>query len=216
VYSPDAKRCLLDSPAAIEAMEFYIGLSRTQHVAPVPTDTPDIDQEKQQDLFASGRVGMIAESRYVYKKFLGKGALKFNLDAAPMPRGKSLATTFIWGGNCVLKGTKHPREAWEFLKFLAGPEGAKANRIGGNALPVYRASAEQEMAQPSFPHVPKHDRCFIEAIEYARIAPYPEQYAEVGLAMSDLQAAFLGHVLVAEACRNVTAQVNDVLSGKVF
>ena len=216
VFSPDVKRCLLDSPAAIEAMEFYVGLSRTRHIAPAPTATPDIDQVKQQEMFVSGRVGMIAESRYVYKKFLRNGTLDFELDAAPMPRGKTQATTFIWGGNCILKGTKHPREAWKFLKFIAGPEGAKVNRIGGNALPENRALAEEEMAHPSFPHVPKHDRCFIDAIEYARIAPYPEQYAEVTQAMSGLQAAFRGTTSVADACRKVTAQVNDVLGGSVF
>ena len=35
------------------------------------------------------------------------------------------ATTFIWGGNCIFRKTRHPREAWEFLKFISGKEGAE-------------------------------------------------------------------------------------------
>jgi multiple sugar transport system substrate-binding protein len=217
VYSKDVSRCTMDTPQAIDAMKFYVGLSRLRHVAPEATATPDIDQVKQQEMFVSGQLGMIAESRYVYKKFLRGNVAKFPIEAAGMPRGRDgQATTFIWGGNCMLKGSRHPRAAWEFIKFIAGPEGARINRAGGNALPVLRASAEDEMEHPSFAHVPANDRCFIEAIDYARIAPYPEQYAEVSMAMGELQAAFLGNLSVEEACRRLTARVNVALTGKVF
>jgi multiple sugar transport system substrate-binding protein len=216
VFSPDVSRCVLDSPQAIEGLKFYVDLSQVHHVAPLPSGPPDIDQVRQQERFISGQLGMIAESRYIYKKFLRGKGLDFAIDAVPMPRGKTLATTFIWGGNCILKGSRHSQEAWQFLKFIAGPGGAQVNRIGGNALPVHRASAEEEMAHPSFAHVPRHDHYFIDAIDHARIAPYPEQYAEVNLAMSELNPAFLGHVSVEQACRNATAQVNEVLSGKAF
>src|SRR5688500_15465256 len=137
--------------------------------------------------------------------------------AAPRPRRPGRpATQFMGGASCVMKGARPPREAWAFLKFLSGPEGAAANLAGGNALPAMRAAAEAEVARPSSPRVPPNDRLFIEALEHARIAPYPAQHADVTSAMSLLHDAFLGLKPVDQACRDVAAEVNRVLSGGVF
>ena len=132
-----------------------------------------------------------------------------------MPRGKERATTFIWGGNCILKSTKYPEECWKFLKYIAGPEGAAINLAGGNALPVHRPSAEAEVLGRRNPAAPKHDRCFLDAIEYGKIAPYPAQYAEFGQAMDNFDDAWLGRRSVAEACRRFTRDVNNALKVEV-
>ena len=81
---------------------------------------------------------MIAESRYVYKRLIAPRKMPFRWDVAPMPKRRQRATTFIWGGNCILKSTKYPRQAWELIKFLSGPAGAAINMQAGNALPAYR------------------------------------------------------------------------------
>jgi multiple sugar transport system substrate-binding protein len=216
VFSPDLSRCTMDTPEAINGLQFYVDLARRYGVAPTPIQSAEMEGLRLQEMFGSGRLGIVAESRYQYKKFLRGRGVPFRWDAAPMPKGKELATTFIWGGNCILASTKHPRESWEFLKFLAGPEGASANLDGGNALPVYRPAADAEVANPRHPRTPKHDHYFIDAIDYARVAPAPEQFAEVSLAMAGLHDAFLGLKTVREACIRFTNEVNDVLGGRVF
>jgi multiple sugar transport system substrate-binding protein len=132
-----------------------------------------------------------------------------------MPRGRERATTFIWGGNCILKSTKHPQECWQFLKYIAGPAGAAINLAGGNALPVYRPAAEKEVLNSTNPSTPKHDRYFLDAIEYGRIAPYPAQYADFGQAMDRFDDAWLGRCSVAEACQRFTRDVNRALKFEV-
>jgi multiple sugar transport system substrate-binding protein len=133
-----------------------------------------------------------------------------------MPRGKTRATTFIWGGNCIMKSTRHPEEAWKFLRFLSGPEGAAITRATGNGLPAYRPAAEEEIRKPSLEGAPANDRCFLESIAYARQAPFPASFAEVSQAMAGLQDAFLGLKTVEQACRDFTREVNQVLSAGVF
>jgi multiple sugar transport system substrate-binding protein len=218
VFSPDLTRCTMDSPEAIGGLGWYIDLLRKYNVAPTPAMSPEMEGQRLLELFASSRVGVMADSRYQYKKYLlrGKG-VPFALECAPMPRGPAgQATTFIWGGNCIMRGSPVAREAWEFLKFIAGPAGAAANRAGANALPVHRASAEEEIAHPRSPRIPKRDRDFLDAIEYARIAPYPEQYADVTEAMRVIMDALLGLKNTEQACRQMTAQINEILRSKVL
>jgi multiple sugar transport system substrate-binding protein len=213
VFNAGATRCTMDAPEAIEGLRYYVDLSRTHRVAPTPSQSLG---QNFQDLFASGLVAVIADSRFSYKRFnRGKG-LPFKWDVAPMPRGKSQATTFIWGGNCILKSTNHPREAWELVKFLSGPPGAAINVAAGNALPAHRETAERAVREPTDPKTPSRDRAFLDAIAYARQAPFPAQYAEFVAAWSRLDDAFLGIVPVDEACRQFTNEVNGVLSGGVF
>jgi multiple sugar transport system substrate-binding protein len=213
IFTPDLSRCTMDTPEAIEGLRFYVDLSLTHGVAPTPSQSLG---QNFQDLFGSQIVAVIADSRFAYKRFLRGRGLPFAWDVAPMPRGKSRATTFIWGGNCILKSTKHPREAWELLKFMSGPVGAAINLEAGNALPAHRASAERAVREPTDPKVPSRDVAFLDAIAYGRQAPCPAQFAEFNAAMTHLNDAYLGLVPVDEACRRFTNEVNGVLAGGVF
>jgi multiple sugar transport system substrate-binding protein len=217
IFSVDGKRCVMDAAESIEGLRFYVDLARRHKVAPTPGPAPGLAMgQDQSDLFAGQRVAMIAESRYIYKRLIGSRNLAFRWDVAPMPKRRERATTFIWGGNCILKGTRHPRQAWEFLKFMSGPAGAAINLEAGNALPAYRAAAEREIERPSMPGVPAHDHYFLDAIAYGRTAPCPPQYAEFTEAMTLLRDAFLGLRTVEDACARFTAEVNDVLRSGVF
>jgi multiple sugar transport system substrate-binding protein len=212
ILSRDGKECVMDSPAAVGGLEFYVNLSLKEKVAPTPGQSLGQDFE---DMFASQRVAMIADSRFAYKRFVKTRRLKFNWDAAPMPRGKEQATTFIWGANCIMRSTKHPKEAWKFLKFLSGPEAARINAEAGNALPALKSAAEEAVNNPA-PGTPEHDRYFLDAVSYGRTAPFPPQFAEYNAAMVGLQDAFLGLTPVDKAARDFTRDVNELLHGGVF
>lgn len=213
IFTPDGQKCVLDSPASIEGLRFYVDLSRTHHVAPTPDQSMG---QSFEEMFVSRNAAMIADSRYAYKLFLKGKGLPFRWDVAPMPRGKELATTFIWGGNCIYRDTPYPEESWEFLKFLSGEAGAAINLEGGNALPAYKAAAENAVRGHATPDAPRSDALFLDAIEYGRQAPFPPQYAEFNAAMNHLHDAYLGLTSVEQACRNFTAEVNQALSANVF
>ena len=204
----------MDTPQAIEGLKFYIDLSQAHHVAPTPAQSMGQDLD---DLFGKGICAMMPNSRYPYKKFIVKTPLRFKWDVCEMPRGVAgNPTTFIWGGNCIMRQTKHPEAAWKLLKFLSGPAGAALTLEGGNALPAYRPVAEQAVRVKPDPRWPKRDSLFLDCIESARMPPTPHAYAEYQQAMTMLHDAFLGIRRVDEVCREFTRQVNEILSSEVL
>lgn len=214
ILNKDLTRCEMDSPESIGALQWYLDLAMKYHVSPRMDQRMGQDAE---DLFAAQRVAMQADSRYGYKRFRRDGGVPFKFDVCPMPKGKTRATTFIWGGNCILKSTKHLKESWEFLKFMSGPQGAAINLAMGNALPAYRKAAEQAIANSkSDPLLPEHDHYFLDAVSYGRIAPNPPQYANYVDAMDDFEDALLHGSSVADACRDFTKNVNQLLNAGVF
>lgn len=211
VFNADMTRCTMDTPEAIAGMQFYADLSLKHHVAAISGQTMGMTETQ---LFAGERIGVYGGARYAYKAYLyGSRAIKFEWDLAPMPIGPvRRATTFIWGGNCILKSTKKPREAWTFLKFMSDARGGKLSFDAGNALPPHRPTAEEGVRTRVNPNVPEHDHYFVEAVEYGREAPFPTRYAEFTSAQSGIADAFLGLTPIDEACREFTKETNQILA----
>jgi multiple sugar transport system substrate-binding protein len=209
IFDAGVTRCTMDSPAAIEGLKFYVDLSVRHRVAAPPGLDLGLNEVEQ---FIARRVAIYPTSRYMYKVFLQTRPLKFTWDVIPLPRGPAgRYTTFIWGGNCIMRSTRRPKEAWEFVKFLSGPRGAKLMAESGNGLPAHRATAEATVTHSNDPRIPANDRCFLEAIDDARQAPFPARFAEFNTALVGIADTFAGIASVEVACRHFTRQVNRLL-----
>lgn len=212
VFVPDMSRCVMDTPEAIGGLGFYADLSAKHKVARTPGGAKFGLNEYE--LFAAQRTAVYAGSRYAYKTYLEVTPVKFEWDCAPIPRGPAgRFTTFIWGGNCVMKNTRHPKEAWEFIKFMTGPKGGELMMAGGNGISAHRPTTEHAIANPTNPRTPARDRLFLDAIEYAKVAPYPTHFAQFADSLLNLRDAFDGRMSPADVCRRFAAEVNESLRG---
>jgi multiple sugar transport system substrate-binding protein len=212
VFAPDMSRCTMDEPASVEGLRFYVDLSARHRVARTPGGSGFGLSELE--LFTAQKTAVYAGSRYAYKNYLETMPLRFGWDCVPLPRGPAgRYTTFLWGGNCIMKGTRHPREAWEFVKFMSGPAGAEIMVDGGNGMSPHRPTIERAVARPRNPGTPKNDRLFLEAIDYARQAPVPTRYALFADANLAIRDAFDGRMSVEAVCRRYTDEVNELLRG---
>jgi multiple sugar transport system substrate-binding protein len=210
LFDAGVTRCTMDEPAAIEGLQFYVDLALRHRVAASPGYDLGLNDG---ELFMARRVGIYAASRYSYKQYLHTRPLKFAFDLAPMPRGPAgRFTTFIWGGNCMMKSTRRPKESWEFLKFLSDARGATLTVDSGNALPPHRATAVAAVAKATHPKTPTRDRLFLEAIDYGRQAPFPSRYAEYNTALVGIADTFGGLTPVEQACRQFAREVNGLLA----
>jgi multiple sugar transport system substrate-binding protein len=122
VLTPDGKRSAINSPAFVEAIDFWADLYRKHKVAPPSVPANSFGENNQ--LLAQGVVAMVESGVWqfgVTEKI--NPAIKGQLRAAPMPKRK--VEVAVGGGTdslCITTGSKHTEAAWELVKFLASAE----------------------------------------------------------------------------------------------
>jgi multiple sugar transport system substrate-binding protein len=110
---------VVNSPEAVEAIQFYNDLVYKHKVAPSPEDFANLGVGPD-PLFAQGKVAMITTG------FWGIGGLKdatFNWDIAPLFKNKVPATVLFGSGLAISKDTKNPEAAWKLIEYLTSEEG---------------------------------------------------------------------------------------------
>lgn len=128
----------MDSPAVVEALQFYADLYQTYEVAAPPTDLEAFGGGK--DYFATGQAAMRLFGRWPQASYLSDPDLKDVLGVVPPPIGTEQATVIAWAGFGISAASAHKPEAWRFLRYLTGPQGAEEWANWG--LPAVTAVAE--------------------------------------------------------------------------
>jgi multiple sugar transport system substrate-binding protein len=111
---------VVNSPEAVEAIQFYNDLVYKYKVAPSPEDYANLGTNSPDPLFAQGKVAMSTTG------FWGIGGLKdatFNWDIAPLFKNKQNATVVFGSGLAISKDCPNPEAAWKLIEFLTSEEG---------------------------------------------------------------------------------------------
>jgi multiple sugar transport system substrate-binding protein len=137
---------------------------------------------------------------------------KFKWAVAPLPKGPAGRVTSVnSAGFVIAKASKHPKEAWEFVKFAFGPVGQAELAKIGLAVPVRKSVAESPayLQQTS---APIDHKLFIDALAYAHLKPTFRGYEEWSAAVGDaLNGAWTGASSVDDAIQEAVQNGDDVL-----
>ena len=155
-----------------ETIQFLIDLIHKYKVAPVP-GSGTLETMGVSEMFQTGRLAMFSSAASACLQFKDM-KFKWNIAGLPYKRCKA---SFIGGtGYGISKNSKHPEEAWEFIRFLCSPEifteGAKA----GFLLPPRKSLFSSEIFLEKMPELNR--RAFIKTAERSRTYPTcaPEWY----------------------------------------
>jgi multiple sugar transport system substrate-binding protein len=117
----DAKdECTLNSTEARAGLQWIVDLMHTHKVMPTPGAT-----EGQDNPFMTGKIA------FYFGGGWDEGAIRasgFNWDFAPMPLHPTTGKKSVQLGSnawSLISTSSHQDEAWELIKYLSGPEGAK-------------------------------------------------------------------------------------------
>lgn len=129
----------LNGPASVAAYTWLWDLVNTNST-PTPADLEVLGTEGTGpvDLFMAGRLAMATLNQGHMLNAI-KNNVEFGVVPEPGVTGNPRwvnawsITVSIW------KGTKHPDEAWEFLKWYVGPEGQEFLMKNGNLFPSIRS-----------------------------------------------------------------------------
>ncbi|MDD2717329.1 MAG: extracellular solute-binding protein [Candidatus Wallbacteria bacterium] len=132
--SEDGKKCLLDSPQAIQAFQLKVDLYRKHKVEGGAWLPGAINSEIG---FLNGRYAMVLMGPWNVKNFQ-KAGIDFSVSL--IPSGPAGTSTNVGGTDMVLfKSSKHPKEAYDFLRFVSGADyqaewSSKLSQIPTNLL----------------------------------------------------------------------------------
>ena len=114
----------------------------------------------------------------------GYAVANLQFDVAPMPKGPAGRFTSVnSAGFVIAKGTKHPDQAFSFLKFVLSNAGQTRLAELGFACPVLKSIAES----PTFLQqtININQQVFLDALQNARMKPVFKGYDEWASAVGD-------------------------------
>jgi multiple sugar transport system substrate-binding protein len=118
-------RFTLTSPAFREAAEFVHNLVTRLKVVVTDEELAQLRQAGVRDAFIGGKVAFFLRASPNVGPIVRDVGDSFQWDVAPFPKkdGRQLGVALSSGNpNIIWSGTKHPDEAYAWLRFLAGPD----------------------------------------------------------------------------------------------
>uniref|UniRef100_A0A7V3ZZN1 Sugar ABC transporter substrate-binding protein n=2 Tax=Thermus tengchongensis TaxID=1214928 RepID=A0A7V3ZZN1_9DEIN len=214
-YSPDHTRFLLNSPASLEGLQFYLDLRYRHRVAPTPEEAQD---RGAFTMFLNGQTAMIVDGRWRVPTL--KARAKFDFDVVPFPRGKAGSIVDIDGSGWVMAaGTKNPEAAWKLLSFLAGPEASRIFTKTGLIIPARGVDVKnvdksiQSLKDFFVPPPPKNQQYFLTVNRTARPTETFERWNEaLQLINKALEPVWQGRADLKAALDGVAPQVEKILA----
>lgn len=203
-------RCLLDSDAAKQGLQFYVDLINKHRVMPAPVALSNLGMGID-IMFSSGRLGMFLSGIWETPSLRTR---QFKWDVVMFPSAPNGKREFGTGGTgyAILKSSKNKAAAWEVIKSLTGVEGQKRLAEKGLAQPARIAVAEG----PAFganTDAPLGKGMLNEAVKHVVYSPYHPKWREIEakIVMPALELLFNGKASVDETVARIVPQVNELL-----
>jgi multiple sugar transport system substrate-binding protein len=214
MFTPDMKRCLLDSPESIGALQFLADCQYKYRVFPSPEQAQDLGGGGE--MFRNGLQAMFIQGRWACQSFRDAtyaDGRKIDWDVAEVPVHRKKATVLF--ANCYVLRRDGPNEAeaWKLMQWLTGVEGQKHQAATGRDMPSFVQVAKSPIfLDPNYP--PQHDEIFLKAAQTARpleIDPTTDAWTEI--VNAEISNIFIAHKDVKKAMRDATPRVNAILNG---
>ena len=205
----DKGNVTINSPETVKGLKKMIEVAKSSLV---PSNVTTFTEPESATAFLEGQSPFIRNWPYQFalaqdekqSKIVGKVAV------APLPAGDagSAATLGGWMSG-INKNTKHPKEAWEFLKFMNGEKGQKISATaGGNAptfLPLYE-DADVQKASPLFAN-----KDFVNGISAAVPRPTSPVYPKISEVIQiEVSKAIAGQQSAEDAVKNMETKIKEV------
>jgi multiple sugar transport system substrate-binding protein len=201
---------VINSPETIKGLKKLVEVAKSDVV---PSNITTFTEPESHTAFIEGQSPFIRNWPYQYalandpeqSKIVGK------VGVAPLPAGdKGSAATLGGWMTAINKYSKHKEEAWEFVKFMTGPEGQKISAVYGGlapTLPELFNDKEILEANPFFA-----EEGFVNALNGAVPRPVVPNYPEVSeIIQINVSKAIAGELTVEEAVANMEKEIKEVL-----
>ncbi|MDF2683330.1 MAG: transporter substrate-binding protein [Brevibacillus sp.] len=200
----------VNNPGTIKGLNKMIEIVKSDFV---PTNITTFTETESHTTFLEGQSPFVRNWPYQFAMAQDQTQSKIvdKVAIAPLPAGDagSAAALGGWMGG-INKFTKHPKEAWEFLKFMTGPEGQKISAVHGGLAPTYLPAYEDADVQKASPLFANKD--FVDGVSAAVSRPTTPIYPKISEVIQiEVSKALAGQQTAEQAAKNMETQMNALM-----
>ncbi|MBK9715176.1 MAG: sugar ABC transporter substrate-binding protein [Kouleothrix sp.] len=203
---PWASKYYYDDPKLAEAVQWYADLALVKGYAP-----PLADYSKLGGLtfFASGKAALTTDGSWTINDYVKNSKAK--LGWAPLPKGSQGRKSMFNGlADSIWTGTKHPDEAWQWVKFASSKTCEDIVGKTGVVFPAIQSGVEASLAtrKEKGLDVSAYTE---EALDPSGtfLFPVTDHGSEIATIMTPvMQSIMLGDKKAADALKDASTQVN--------
>lgn len=172
IFNEDKTQVTVNSPENAEALQWMVDKINKYHVTP---SDKEMSGQKDGDLFKAGKIAMLRTGIWMFDSF--KDA-PFKWDIALEPGNKQKAHHFFANGLAISKNSKHPKEAWQWVKFMSASKEAAQIRVDSSwELP---AVSDQSLVEAYLKKSPPQSRKTVfEALDTLVVPPVIEKWSQM-------------------------------------
>jgi len=203
--------CTLNSRESAEALQFYSDLINKYKVQPSTIAMTNMAMGVQ-GMFMTGRLAMFASG--IWETPGLRKIQDFEWDVAMFPKGPNGKRGFGTGGSgyCILKDSKHPKEAFEVIKALSGRDAQMKLAETGLAQPAIMSIAMSNL-WANDGRVPYNKKMLDGAMKYVVYDPFTPVWREAKemYIIPELDLLFGGKKTALQAVAAFINKVNDLI-----
>jgi multiple sugar transport system substrate-binding protein len=206
ILSPDEKRCVLDQPPAVEAIQWNADLRLKHRVVPMPEETAG---QTTRQLFDTGRLAVhIGDPGFL--SVTQRGQLSFRWDIATVPRGRVRHVSTVKGPSLAIAAESKEKEtAWAWLAHYTGVEMQRYVAVEGKIVSA-RKSALKAFVELDEGY---NKQALLDTAAIALPMPYIARYDEMDKEIqAGLDAVYSGTQTARVAMAEVARKVNEILA----
>ena len=204
-FNEDQTEVTINTPECVEALETMVGFVTEDKVMPTDAEMGGVSDG---DLFTAGKIAMDVTGIWMFAAFEGA---PFQWDIQVEPGLKQQATHFFANAVSVFAATRHPQEAWEWVKFFtSSPEMAQIRVDSGWELPALSNPAYVEDYLKLSP--PANRTAVFQSLEHAIVPPVIERQNEMQDIVNQLlDQVKLGQLTPQEALDQAKVQIEELM-----
>ncbi|NGQ97451.1 ABC transporter substrate-binding protein [Brevibacillus sp. SYP-B805] len=200
----------VNNPGTIKGLKKMMEIVKSDFV---PKNITTFTEVESHTAFLEGQSAFIRNWPYQYALAQDPAQSKIvdKIGLAPLPAGdtRSAAALGGWMGG-INKYSKHPKEAWELLKFMAGPEGQKISAIYGSLTPTYLPVFDDPEVQKANPLFSNKD--FVNGVSAAVSRPTTPIYPKISEVIQiEVSKALAGQQTAEQAVQNMETKMKELM-----
>lgn len=206
-----------DNNVIVDSPETVKGIKKMQKIVNsnfVPSNILNFKEVETETAYIEGKSVFARNWPYMQASAADEERSKIvgNSKITTLPAGDEGSASSLGGWMAMInRYSEHPEAAWEFVKFLTGPEGQKITAVNGGRAPTLKAlydDAEIKEASPLFAN-PE----FKKVLENAVSRPVTPIYQELSDIMQiELSKALTGEQTAEETAENMQIKITDAVN----